>query len=81
VPTEAQLRGDFENAIKKQGGAQVGTIIGQEWSINKIVKDGKEYWVVLMIYSGQYFTGSYAYRIVEKQVKIRFVPSGVPGAP
>ena len=65
-PTEAQLRSEFENAVKKQGGAQVGTTPGQKWSVYKIVKDGKQYWIVLMIDSGEYFTGSYAYRIVEK---------------
>ncbi len=65
-PTEAQLRTEFENAIKKQGGAQVGATPGQKWSVYKIIKNGKDIWVVLMIDSGQYFTGSYAYRIVEK---------------
>ncbi len=64
-PGEAQVRIDFENSVKKQGGALVGTTIGQKWPIYKIVKDGTEYWIVLMIDSDEYFTGSYAYRIIK----------------
>jgi hypothetical protein len=65
-PSELQLRSDFENAVKKQGGTLAATTPGQKWPVYKIVKDGKEFWIVLMVNSGQYFTGSYAYRIVEK---------------
>jgi hypothetical protein len=65
-PSELQLRSDFENAVKKQGGALAATTPGQKWSVYKVVKDGKEFWIVLMVNSGEYFTGSYAYRIVEK---------------
>lgn len=65
-PSASQVRSDFEGAVKKQGGALFGTTPGQEWPVYKMVKDGKEFWIVLMIDSGQYFTGSYAYRIVEK---------------
>jgi len=28
-------------------------------------KEGKKYWVILMLDSGKYFTGSYALRIIE----------------
>lgn len=65
-PSESQLRSDFENAIKKQGGTLFGTTPGQNWPVYKLVKDGKEFWIVLMVDSGQYFTGSYTYRIIEK---------------
>jgi OOP family OmpA-OmpF porin len=65
-PTEPELRGHFEDAVKKQGGGLVGATPGQKWPIYKIVKNGKEYWVVLMVDSGSYYTGSYAYRIIEK---------------
>ena len=63
---ELQVRRDFENGVKKQGGKLLGETIGQKWPIYKIVKDGKEYWIVLLINSGKYFSGSYAVRIVEK---------------
>ena len=65
-PSEIQLRRDFENAVKKQNGRLLGATIGQKWPIYKMAKDDKEFWVVLMINSGEYFTGSYAYRIIEK---------------
>lgn len=65
-PAEAKLRSDFEGAVKKQGGSQIGVTYGQRWPVYKIAKDGKEYSVILMINSGEYFTGSYAYRIIEK---------------
>ena len=65
-PSELQLRSNFENAVKNQGGTLVATTPGQKWPVYKIVKDGKEFWIVLMVNSGKYFTGSYAYRIVEK---------------
>ncbi|MBN1522987.1 MAG: hypothetical protein JW904_00780 [Spirochaetales bacterium] len=65
-PGEARLRGDFEKAIITQGGTLIGVTSGQKWSVYHIVKDGKEFWVVLMINSGEYFTGSYSYRIVWK---------------
>ncbi|TAL23676.1 MAG: hypothetical protein EPN94_09050 [Nitrospirae bacterium] len=64
--SEPQLRSDFENAVKKQGGRLFGATPGQKWPIYKIVKDGKEFWIVLMVNSGKYFTGSYGYRIIEK---------------
>ncbi|PKN65379.1 MAG: hypothetical protein CVU57_11075 [Deltaproteobacteria bacterium HGW-Deltaproteobacteria-15] len=65
-PSETQLRGDFENAVKKQGGTLLGITYGQKWPVYKMVKDSKEFWVVLMIKSGEYFTGPYSYRIIEK---------------
>ena len=65
-PGELQLRRNFEDAVKKQGGGLVGATPGQKWPIYKIVKNGKEFWVVLMVNSGEYYTGSYAYRIIEK---------------
>lgn len=63
-PSEAQLRRDFETTLAKQGGKRVGETYGQKWPIYKLVKNGKEIWVVLMVNSGEYFTGAYAYRIV-----------------
>ena len=65
-PGEAQVRTDFENAIKKQGGKLLGITVGQKWPVYKMDKNGKESWVVLMINSGQYYDGSYGYRIIEK---------------
>jgi hypothetical protein len=65
-PSESQLRNDFENSIKKQGGTLLGITYGQKWPVYKMSRDGKEYWVVLMINSGAYYTGSYTYRIIEK---------------
>jgi hypothetical protein len=65
-PGEAQLRSDFENAVKKQGGTLLGITYGQKWPVYKIVKDGKEFWIVLLINSGEYYTGSFTYRIIEK---------------
>lgn len=66
TPSEAQLRSHIESAVTKQGGARVGTTRGQKWSVYKLSKDGKQFWIVWMVDSGKYFTGSYAYRIVEK---------------
>jgi len=65
-PSESQLRSYFEDAAKKEGGGIVGATPGQKWPIYKMVQNGKEFWVVLMVNSGQYYTGSYAYRIIEK---------------
>lgn len=65
-PSEPQLRRHFEDAAKKEGGGLVGATPGQKWPIYKMVKNGKEFWVVLMVDSGEYYTGSYAYRIIEK---------------
>jgi hypothetical protein len=66
-PSEIQLRSAFETAVKKQGGRLFGATPGQEWPVYKIIKDGKEFWIVLMINPGKYFTGPYAYRITEKR--------------
>ena len=65
-PSEAKLRSDFENTVKKQGGKVLGVTVGQQWPVYKMDKDGKESWVVLMITSGEYYDGSYGYRIIEK---------------
>jgi len=65
-PSEAQLKNDFENAVKLVGGELLGKTFGQEWPFYHFVKDGKEFWVLLMVDSGKYYTGSYAFRIVEK---------------
>ena len=65
-PSEAQVRSDFENAVKKQGGTLFGTTPGQKWPVYKLVKDGKQLWIVLLINPGEYFTGSYAFRIIEQ---------------
>lgn len=65
-PTEAKLRSDFENAVKKMNGTLFGLTYGQKWPVYTITKDGKEFWIVLLIDSGEYFKGSYACRIIEK---------------
>jgi hypothetical protein len=65
-PTEQQLRGYFEDAAKAQGGGLVGTTPGQNWPIYKMVRNRKDFWVVLMVNSGEYYTGSFAYRVIEK---------------
>jgi hypothetical protein len=65
-PSEPQLRRHFEDAAKTQGGGLAGTTPGQNWPIYKMVKNGKDFWVVLMVNSGEYYTGSYAYRVIEK---------------
>ncbi len=66
-PTEAGLKADFEKAITKQGGALVGATPGQKWPVYKLAKDGKEYWIVLLVDGGKYFTGSYGVRVIEKK--------------
>lgn len=64
--TEAQVRDHFTSVIGALGGSLLGVTFGQEWPVYAMAADGKEYWVVLMIKSGEYFTGSYTYRIIEK---------------
>jgi OmpA-OmpF porin, OOP family len=66
-PSEVHLKSDFEAAVKKQGGELLGETYGQKWPVYYIAKDGKEYWVILLVNSGEYFTGSYTCRIVEKR--------------
>lgn len=65
--SEAQLRGDFENAVKKMGGTLFGLTFGQKWPVYTIAKEGKAFWLLLMVDSGEYFKGSYACRIIEKE--------------
>jgi len=64
--TEAQLRSNFENIVKKMNGALFGVTYGQKWPVYTISKDGKNFWIILMITPGKYYTGSYVYRIIEK---------------
>ncbi|HNQ78344.1 MAG TPA: hypothetical protein PK747_05575 [Acidobacteriota bacterium] len=66
-PTESSLKADFENMMKKQGGALVATSPGQKWPVYKLSREGKEYWIVLMVDPGDYFTGSYGVRVIEKK--------------
>lgn len=66
-PTEAWLKTEFENIMKKEGGALAATSPGQKWPVYKVTANGKEYWIVLMVDSGEYFTGSYAVRVIEKK--------------
>jgi hypothetical protein len=47
-------------------GTLFGITYGQKWLVYTIAKDGKKFWIVLLVNSGQYFTGSYACRIIEK---------------
>jgi len=65
-PTEAGLKADFDKVITKQGGTLVSATPGQKWPVYKLTKDGKEFWIVLMVDGGQYFTGSYAVRVIEQ---------------
>ena len=53
--------------MKKQGGALAATSPGQKWPVYKVAANGKEYWIVLMVNSGEYFTGSYTVRVIEKK--------------
>jgi OmpA-OmpF porin, OOP family len=66
VPCEDAVCGFIGDTVKKAGGAYFGKTYGQEWPVYTVTKDGKEYWVVLLITSGQYYNGSYACRIIEK---------------
>jgi len=65
-PTEAKLKADFENAMKKQGATLAGITSGQNWPAYKLLRDGKEFWIVLLVNGGEYFTGSYTVRVIEK---------------
>ncbi len=60
------IRNHFDNSIKKLNGSLMGVTSGQKWPVYIFAKEGKEYWVVLMIDEGKYFTGSYAFRVIEK---------------
>lgn len=66
TPSEAQVRDHFQSVLEAQGGSLLGVTYGQEWPVYTLANDGKEYWVVLMIKSGEYFTGSYTCRVIEK---------------
>lgn len=67
IPGEAELRSDFENGIKKLNGTLFGITYGQEWPVYTLVKDGKKYWIILLVNSGKYYTGSYTCRIIESK--------------
>lgn len=60
-PSEIQIRRNFENAIKKQGGTLVGTTTNKK-QIYKLAKDGKEIWVEVWAE----FTGKYGFTIIQK---------------
>lgn len=60
-PSEVQILRNFENAVKKLGGAVVFADKGKETF--RITKDGKEFWVEVTAE----FTGKYGLKIVEKQ--------------
>jgi OmpA-OmpF porin, OOP family len=64
--SEAQLLNDFDQAIKKMNGNRFGITYGQKWPVYAITKDGKNFWIILLVNSGKYFDGSYACRIIEK---------------
>jgi OmpA-OmpF porin, OOP family len=59
-PSEVQIRRNFENAVKKLGGAFVASDKGHD--TYRIAKDGKEFWVDVTAE----FTGKYGLCIVEK---------------
>lgn len=65
--SEENIRTHFDNVIKKLNGTLYGLTFGQKWPVYMFEKDGKKFWVILMVDSGKYFTGSYAYRIIEKK--------------
>jgi hypothetical protein len=67
-PSEQALRNAFADAMKKQGGVYLGSTYGK-WPVYKLTKDGKECWVVLLVSFGEYYTGTYACRVVEKGAK------------
>lgn len=75
-PSELQLRGAFDDAMKKQGGTYLGKTIST-WPIYKLNKDGKEFWVVLLVTPGEYYTGTYTCRIIEKGEKAMQTPKPV----
>jgi OmpA-OmpF porin, OOP family len=60
-PSELQILRNFENAVKKLGGA----VLYSEKAIQtmKLTKDGKEFWIHLWAE----FTGKYGFTIVQKQ--------------
>ena len=66
-PAEAKLKADFEGAMKKQGATLAGISPGQKWPAYRLLKDGKEFWIVLLVDGGEYFTGSYAVRVIERR--------------
>lgn len=68
-PTYEGLKASFGDLIIKQGGRLAGTTLGQKWPVYKLTKDDKEYWIVLLVDPGEYFTGSYGVRIIEKAGK------------
>lgn len=63
--SETQLRSDFGNAIEKMNGTFFGITFGQKWPVYTIEKDGKKFWIVLLVNSGEYYNGTYASRIIE----------------
>jgi hypothetical protein len=75
-PSELQIRGAFADAMKKQGGTLVGTTLNK-WPIYRLNKDGKEFWAVLMVNSGEYYTGMYTCRVIEKGEKAKEAPKPV----
>jgi hypothetical protein len=66
--SETQLRSDFGNAIEKMNGILYGITYGQKWPVYKIEKDGKKFWIILLVDSGEYYNGSYACRIIENDL-------------
>jgi OOP family OmpA-OmpF porin len=60
-PSEQQILLNFENAVKKLGGALLSK--GKSKEVLKLSKDGKEVWVEVMTE----FTGKYSLVIVEKK--------------
>lgn len=63
--SETELRTNFSNAIEKMNGTLFGITFGQKWPVYAIEKDGKKFWIILLVDSGEYYNGSYACRIIE----------------
>lgn len=63
--SETELLRNFLNGIQKMNGILFGITYGQKWPVYTLEKDGKKYWIILLVNSGEYYTGSYTCRIIE----------------
>ena len=63
--SDTRLISDFGKALEKMNGIFFGLTYGQKWPVYTIEKDGKKYWIILLVDSGEYYNGSYACRIIE----------------
>lgn len=61
IPSELQIKRNFENAVKKIGGTYIGTT-NNNWEVYKVVKDRKEIWVAM----AWAYPSGYQYIIIQK---------------